>query len=105
MSAVPPNNPAGSVLQSNMMQRQASSLRDSAEGQRTNAARQQARAIDERDTTVGTTDGDSRVHTDSEGAGSQGRAFSDGDEELVQDDVGEETTPDDDEGQHLDLQA
>lgn len=75
MSAVPPNL-VGPILQSNMMQRQVSSVRDNEEAQKATATRQQGVASDEKDITVETTDNDTQVHADAEGTGSQGRTFS-----------------------------
>ena len=103
MSAVPPNL-VGPILQSHMMQRQASSVRDNEETQKATAARQQGVSSDEKDNTVETTDDDTEVHSDAEGTGSQGRTFSespDGQEPPVPD------NPDEDEnGGHLiDVQA
>ena len=103
MSSVPPDL-VGPVLQSNLAQRQVSAVRDRERVQQANAQRQQSAAIDEKGTTVETTDNDTQVHTDSEGQGSQGRAFSSPQET-------EETQPvdtasaDGDEGRHIDLQA
>ena len=74
MSSVPPNL-AGSILQSHLVQRQVSQVRNNEEASRTNAARQQAASADEKDTTVGTADSDTQVHSDAEGSGGQGRAF------------------------------
>ena len=75
MSTMPPNL-AGSVLQSGLVQRNASNVRNNEEAQKVSADRRQTNAIDEQDTTVETTDADTQVHTDAEGSGSQGRAFS-----------------------------
>jgi hypothetical protein len=103
MSAVPPNL-VGPLLQSHMMQRQASNIRDNEESQKATASRQQGTAADEKDNTVETTDNDTQVHTDAEGTGSQGRTFSESPEQQ------EETPPtdlnDEDNGGHLiDIQA
>jgi len=103
MSAVPPNL-VGPILQSHMMQRQASSVRDNEETQKAAASRKQGVASDEKDNTVETTDDDTQVHSDAEGTGSQGRAFSESDES-------EEPTPpdtpndDDTDGHLIDVQA
>ena len=101
MSAVPPGLPA-SVLQTNLAQRQVSSVRDTERNQRASADRQQARAVDQADSTVETADDMTEVYTDAEGAGSQGRAFNNPDE------TGQpETKPDDgsSEGHIIDLEA
>lgn len=104
MSAVPPGNLAGSILQSHLVQRQASTVRNGDEAGRADAARRQTSAIDEKDTTVGTADGDTQVHTDAEGTGSQGRAFSESEEQPNPEDT-PKPPPLGDEGHHLDLQA
>ena len=103
MSAVPPNV-VGSVLQSHLTQHQVSVVRDTQESERDNANRRQASAVDEKDTTVGTTDTDTQIHTDAEGTGSQGRAFSSPEEEVEQD-AGEPDSPLGDEGRNIDLKA
>lgn len=101
MSAVPPNL-AASILQSNLAQRQVSAVRDAERNQRTSADRQQARAVDQADSTVAGTDDSSEIYADAEGAGSQGRAFSNPDEQPAPD----SPAPDQpDEGQHIDLSA
>ncbi len=75
MTSVPPGA-LGPILQTDQVQRQVSQVRDGERTARANADRQQNFAITETDTTVETTDTDTRVHTDAEGGGSQGRAFS-----------------------------
>jgi hypothetical protein len=75
MSSLPASM-VGSILQSPLTQQQVSSLRDSERVQRAVAQRQQATAATENDSIVETGDNDTQVHTDSEGQGSQGRAFS-----------------------------
>lgn len=105
MSAVPPHL-AASVLQSNVTQRQVSSVRDTERNQRANADTQQARAIDQADSTVEITDESSEVYSDAEGAGSQGRAFSPApeDEDALNTASDDPDDPDDtEEGQHIDL--
>ncbi len=103
MTAMPPNV-VGSVLQSHMAQHQVSATRETEESQRDNASRRQASAVDERDTTVGTTDTDTQIHSDAEGTGSQGRAFSSPEEEA-EPDADESNSPQGDEGRNLDLTA
>jgi hypothetical protein len=71
-----PTSMVGSILQGPLTQHQVSALRDSERAQRAVAQRQQVLAVTEKDSTVETTDNDTQVHTDSEGQGSQGRAFS-----------------------------
>ena len=102
MSTVPPNL-VGPILQSHLMQRQVAGVRDTERAQETTAQRQQSSAIDEKDSTVETTDGDTQVHTDSEGAGSQGRAFSHSEPPIEP--VEDEPSNDTEQGIHIDLQA
>jgi len=105
MSATPPNL-VGSILQSHLVQRQAARIRDNDEASRTNAARQQAASADEKDTTVGTADSDTQVHTDAEGAGGQGRAFTTPeDQDELNTDAPDAENPLTDEGRNIDLQA
>jgi hypothetical protein len=100
MSAVPPNF-AASILQSNLAQRQVSAVRDAERNQRTSADRQQARVVDQADSTVAMTDDSSEIYADAEGAGSQGRAFSSPDEPAAP-----ETEADqENDGPHIDLSA
>lgn len=101
MSSVPPNLSA-SVLQSNLVQRQAAGVRDVERNQRASADRQQARAIDEAGSTVETADDTTEVYTDAEGSGSQGRAF-DSPEESATPDANLEA--DGNEGSIIDLEA
>jgi len=102
MSAVPPNF-AASALQSHLTQRQVSSVRDAERNQRASADHQQARAIDQADSTVEMTDESSQVYTDAEGAGSQGRAFSNPEDESVPEE--QEPAPDGDQDHTIDFSA
>ncbi|HPD29544.1 MAG TPA: hypothetical protein PLL20_06085 [Phycisphaerae bacterium] len=102
MSAMPPNI-VGSVLQSHIAQHQVSTVREADESQRDSAGRRQASVVDERDTTVGTTDTDTQIHADAEGTGSQGRAFSSPEEQEQNAD--QSHSPQGDEGRNIDLQA
>jgi hypothetical protein len=77
-----PTSMVGSILQSPLTQQQVSTVRDSERVQRSVAQRQQVTAATEHDSTVETADNDTEVHTDSEGQGSQGRAFSEPEEET-----------------------
>ncbi len=105
MSSLPPNI-AGSILQSNLTQRQITQLRERERTQQHHAERQQVDAIDEKDSTVETTDEDTRVDTDAEGGGSQGRAFTGEEDEQPQDDTASPTTdPKGQSGHHIDLEA
>ena len=103
MSSVPPNL-VGPILQSNLAQRQVSNVHNNERSQQTEAQRKQAAAINEKDTTVETTDGDTQVDPDAEGQGSQGRAFSQP-EEAEEAESSASASPDGDQGQHIDFQA
>ena len=105
MSSVPPNI-VGPILQSNLTQRQVSTVRNSEDAQKANANRQQTAAADASDTTVETDDQDVQVHTDAEGSGSQGRAFSHPEEPAESsEEEADSSSPDGDEGQNIDLKA
>lgn len=105
MSAIPPDI-IGSSLQAGLVQREASRQTDTARTGDSQAAERQLRAVDEAASNVETTDTDERVHADAEGAGSQGRAFSEeGNQESgpgngCPEDSGEAGGP-----LHLDVQA
>ncbi len=103
MSAVPPNF-AASALQSHTTQRQLSAIRDVERNQRSSADRQQARAVDQADSTVETTDDATQIYSDAEGSGSQGRAFSPPEEEPKPETLPEPDN-DSDEGRFIDLSA
>lgn len=103
MSTVPPNL-VGPILQSGLMQRQVSQVRDNERAQEANAQRQQSNLINEKDSTVETTDDDTQVYTDAEGGGSQGRAFSEPEEAQEQSaDSDLDSKPE--EGRHIDFEA
>ena len=104
MSTLPPNL-AGSILQSHLAQRQASKVRERDEAQRATAERKNSSAIDEKDTTVETTDSDTQIHTDAEGTGSQGRAFTQGEAPDEEQDREPPPPPVGDTGHHIDLEA
>lgn len=103
MSTVPPNL-VGPILQSPLLQRQVAGAREIERGQEFTAQRQHTTAIDEGDATVETTDGDTQIHSDAEGAGSQGRPFSEAEPEPELKETASETRPDGT-GQILDLEA
>ena len=103
MSTVPPNL-VGPILQSNLAQRQVSQVRDNERAQETSAQRQQSKAINEKDSTVETTDDDTQVHADAEGTGSQGRAFSEP-EEAEEQPGDSDSEPESEEGRHIDFEA
>ena len=104
-SSLPPNL-VGSILQSHLTQRKTSITQDSTRDEQVNAAKRQSKAIDERDTTVETSDEDTRISPDSQGSGGQGRAFSspeDAAEPLLEDNTDQEGK-DADEIRHIDIQ-
>jgi len=103
MSTVPPNL-VGPILQSGLMQRQVSPVRDNERAQETNAQRQQSNQINEKDSTVETTDDDTQVYTDAEGGGSQGRTFSEP-EEAPQQPADSESNDKREEGRLIDFEA
>ena len=103
MSSLPPNV-VGPILQTNLTQRQVSQIRDNERAARASADRQQNNAIDEKDSTVETTDNDTQVHTDAEGAGSQGRAFTPP-EDASPDPLDDERPPDNEHGGLIDFEA
>ena len=104
MSALPPGA-LGPILQTDLVQRQVSQVRDGERTARANADRQQNFAITETDTTVETTDTDTRVHTDAEGGGSQGRAFSQPEENQQPQEEAPPPQPDGIHGGLIDLEA
>jgi len=87
-----------------MAQQHASSVRDTEAAHSAIARRQQSSAIDEQGSIVETTDSDTQVHSEAEGTGSQGRAFSETADE--QRDTADNTSDSDSlEGLHIDLEA
>lgn len=105
MSSVPPNI-VGPILQSNLAQRQASGIRDNEEAQKFDAERRRAAAAAQNDGTVNTEDQDMQVDADTEGSGSQGRAFTTGEEhpESSEEDQ-QRREPVGDEGHNIDFTA
>jgi len=101
MSTLPPNL-VGPILQSALVQRQVSQVRDSERAQEANAQRQQSNVISEKDSTVETTDDDTQVYSDAEGGGSQGRPFTEQEESKDQTDETQEIL---EEGRLIDFEA
>ncbi len=103
MSGVPPNA-IGSVLQSHLTRRTVSNVRDNEKNQEASATNRQNRAIDEKDTSIDTGDDNTRISSDAQGSGGQGRAFSSSEEENT-----EQNLPDDQQDQdglqHIDIEA
>ena len=77
MSAIPPDI-AGSAAQAGFTSPEASRIRDADRAAQVQAAARQAKAADAAVDSVETEDADTAIFTDAEGAGSQGRAFSEG---------------------------
>lgn len=101
MSAIPPNL-VGPLMQSSLVQGQVSAVRDSENAHRASSERRLTGAILEADSTVETTDSDTQVFTDAEGGGSQGRAFSEPDDQQSAPDAVRDSL---DGGDHIDLTA
>ena len=109
MSGIP-SDIAGSALQAGAQARNVNRARDAERTGQAQASRSTARAVDEAGSTVETTDNDSQVYADAEGAGSQGRSYA---EELSGDagtdlpaEAGTDGVTTTDDGQaHLDIEA
>lgn len=102
VSTLPPNL-VGPLLQSHLVQQQVSRIRDNERAQELSARRKQNNTIDQQESTVETTDNDTRVHAEAEGTGSEGRPFSSPEEQqLPPQDQPVEEEP---EGRLLDLEA
>lgn len=103
-----PSHIASSAAQAGYQARDVGRERDARRAGQTNTAQRQVKAVEDASETVDTTDFDTRVTSDSEGAGSQGRAF---DEDADTDDAstnGESPpglTKGEDGQMHLDLEA
>ena len=103
-----PSEIASSAAQSGIQTREATRDREARQATQANAADRRAHAVNQADTTVETTDNDTQVFTDAEGAGSQGRNF---EEENTPPDEDSTESRDggiiqDDQGNlHLDLEA
>lgn len=102
MSSVPPNL-VGPILQSHLAQRQVASVRDSERASAAVNLRQQAHIIDEKGSTVETTDNDTQVYADAEGTGSQGRPSSQ--PENPDQNAEQDQPPEGDQGRIIDLEA
>ncbi|MBI4716208.1 MAG: hypothetical protein HY763_00225 [Planctomycetes bacterium] len=103
-----PSAIAASAAQAAAQARETAASRESRRAEDVLAAGRQSRAVDEAGTTVDTADADTQVFTDSEGAGSQGRAFDsqpDADAAPAPADSASGVTRDPNGRLHLDLQA
>ena len=104
-----PSNIAASAAQAGSQAREIAKGRDADRAGRAAAVREHAKAVDESGSTVETEDSDSAVFSDTEGAGSQGRAPEDSPQEP-EPDTEEEPIPEgmvrgEDGELHLDMQA
>ncbi len=103
-----PADITSSAAQAGYLSRDVANAREARRIAQANASNRQTKAIDDAVDVVETSDADSQVSTDSEGAGSQGRAY-DGEPESEPETSAENTTEGitrDDDGQlHLDLEA
>jgi hypothetical protein len=105
MAEIPPDIPS-SAAQAGFQAREAAKERDARRVGQAEAAKRQVRTVDETGETVDTADADVAVFTDTEGMGSQGRAFQEEEEQAK-----DETDPDgglsegEDGQMHLDLEA
>lgn len=103
-----PSHIASSAAQAGFQSREVGRDRDAQRAGQAAIAQRQIKSVEEASDTVETTDSDTRVTSDSEGAGSQGRTS---EQELPKDESSEtqETPPgvteDDDGHLHLDLEA
>ncbi len=104
-----PSHIAGSSAQAGYQAREVAAGRDADRAGQAAATRRQVKAVDETDTTVETTDSDTAVFGDSEGAGSQGRAFEEAaateEQEAAEESVPEGMIRGEDGELHLDLEA
>ena len=104
MSGIP-SDIAGSALQAGFVQREASRNADSARAGGAQAAERQLRSVDEAAENVETTDNDAQVYADAEGAGGQGRMFSEEEQEVQDEESLGDSAKEPDEPMHLDIQA
>ena len=105
MSTIPPDI-VGPLAQSGVQQQHASRGLEHERAQQAGAMERGSRISDQAADTIGEADGDTRVHTDAEGTGSQGRAHSDEQGEPTEEPADGGGVRCDDDGQiHLDLEA
>jgi hypothetical protein len=106
MSSVPPNI-VGPILQASLQQQHAAQIEDAAQSRQSEQSSEMARKADQVAHSVEDTDDDTTVHGNAAGAGGQGRAFSEP-EEDVEENEGEsadQITRDEDGQIHIDIQA
>lgn len=105
MSGIP-SDIAGSALQAGFAQREASRNADAARTGQTHASDRQIRAADEASSNVETEDNDMQIYADAEGAGGQGRMFSETPEEESEHGEEQSGSAEEPDGPpHLDIQA
>ena len=102
MSAIPPDI-AGSAAQAGFTSSEAARVKDADRAGQDNAAARQVKATADAADSVETSDGDTAVFADAEGAGSQGRAFSEAPEDATEEDLVPEEQAHT--SGHLDIQA
>jgi len=102
-----PSHISSSAAQAGFQSREVGRARDARSAGQADATQRQIKSVEEASGTVDTTDFDTRVTTDSEGAGSQGRAFEE--DNPMEDSSGQESLPGVTKGEdgqwHLDLEA
>jgi hypothetical protein len=108
MSAIPPNL-AGAILQAGVQQQNVARVQDSEREQQENAALKGAQRSEHASEAIGDQDDETQVNSDSEGAGSQGRAFQSSDDDPATTDDSATSAGGisrDEDGQlHIDLEA
>ena len=102
MSAIPPDI-AGSAAQAGFTSSEASRVKDADRAGQDHTAARQVKATADAADSVETSDGDTAVFADAEGAGSQGRVLSEAPEEATEEDLAPEEQADT--PGHLDIQA
>ena len=102
-----PSDIASSAAQAGYQAREVGKERGARGAAQAHAANHQIKAVDESGSTVETEDADTRVFTDAEGGGSQGRAFEEEhpESETPADSPDKGITRDQDGQLHLDLEA
>ena len=106
MSTIPPNL-VGPIIQAAAAQQSASRILESERGQQTSAADAGSKARDRKTESVDEAVSDTQVYAESEGSGSQGRAYSDTEEDNSAGDATDKpgVSRDQDGNLHIDLEA
>ncbi len=101
-----PSDIGASAAQAGYQAREVAKARDAARASGTNAANRQVNSIDEASDTVDTSDDNTQVYADAEGAGSMGKQHEETEEDKKTEQEAEDGIVRDDQGQlHLDLEA